>query len=301
MKALRTFALAAMTILAAIEPAHAKVDVVAASQDLAWLTRTIGGNQVAVDYLASSNQDPHSVDPRPSQVAKLSRADAVVRIGLDMDLWFDALIRAAGNSKITRGGPGYIDASRGVRLLQVPTGKLDPSQGDIHIFGNPHYFYGPSQIDTVADTIRDGLKRVDPRNAATYDANYASFVARVNEALKGWKAKLAPHRGKGVVAYHRSLIYFLSDFGLREFANVEPRPGLEPTAGHVSGVARSMKSEGVKAILVENWRPRRYSDLLARQAGGTVVVLPGGIGAQKGVEDYFALIGTWVDRVTAAL
>ena len=297
---MKWMALAAL-ILGVAGPAQAKVDVVAANQDLAWFTRAIGGNRVSVEYLASSNQDPHSVDPRPSQVARLSRADAVVRIGMDLDLWFEPLIRAAGNSKITRGGKGYIDASRGIKALEVPSGKLDPSQGDIHVYGNPHYLYGPSQADTVADNIRDGLKRVDPSGTAAYDAGYSAFAAKLTEALKGWRARLAGERGKSVVTYHKSLIYFLSDFGLRQFDEVEPKPGLEPTAGHIAGVARGMKASGVKAILTESWRGRRFPELLARQSGAQVVVLPGGIGAQKGVDDYFELIGSWVDRVAAAL
>jgi zinc/manganese transport system substrate-binding protein len=301
MKYLLKIAAAALLLGAGAGPAHAKVDVVAATQDLAWVTRTVGGSNVSVDYLASSSQDPHRVDPRPSQVAKIGRADAVVRVGLDLDLWFDPLIREAANSKVTSSGKGYIDASRGIRLLEIPSGKLDPSKGDIHIYGNPHYFYGPSNLPRVADNIRDGLKRVDPSNGATYDANYNALAGRLNEALKGWRAKLAGDRGKKVVCYHKSLVYFLVEFGLTEFANVEPRPGLEPSTGHVSGVATRMKSEGVKVILSESWRPDRFASLLARLSGGVVVKVPGGIGGEKGMDDYFTFMDAWVDRVSAAL
>jgi zinc/manganese transport system substrate-binding protein len=282
-------------------PAAAKVTVVAANQDLAWVVRTIGGPAVTVDYLARSTEDPHAVEPRPSQVARLTRADAVVRIGMDLDLWFDSLIRASANPRIQAGGRGHIDASRGIRALEIPSGKLDPSRGDIHVHGNPHYFYGPSNLSVVADTVRDGLKRLEPAAGAAFDANYAALTVRLAEALKGWRAKLAGARGKSVVTYHKSLVYFLSEFGLREFDNVEPKPGLEPTPGHVSGVGRRMKAEGVRVILTESWRSRRFADLLARQAGGSVVVLPGGIGAERGLDDYFTFMGAWVDRVAAAL
>jgi len=282
-------------------PAAAKVNVVAANQDLAWVTRAVGGDQVSVDYLASSNQDAHAVEPRASQVVKLGRARMVVRIGLDLDLWFDSLISAAGNSQILRGARGYVDASRGVPLLEIPSGKLDPSQGDIHVYGNPHYMYGPSNLRTVADNVRDGLKRVDPGNGGLYDSNFNSLASRLNEALPRWKAKLAGARGKQVVTYHKSLVYFTHEFGLREIGNVEPKPGLEPTPGHVAGVARDMKASGATAILTENWRSRRFADLLARQSGGKVVVIPGGVGAEKGLDDYFSFMDACVDRVAAAL
>lgn len=292
---------ALVVLLGAAQPAAAKVTAVAANQDLAWVTQAIGGKQVSVDYFAASNQDPHLIEPRPSQVARLSRADLLVRIGMDLDLWLDSLLRAAANSKVSLNGRGYVDASRGVRLLEVPGGKLDPSLGDIHVFGNPHYMFGPSNIRTVASNVLDGLKRVDPKNAAEYDANFNAFMAKVAAAMPGWKAKLAPYKGRQLITYHRSLIYFLNDFGLRQLDNVEPKPGLEPTPGHISTVAAEMKSAGVKVILAESFRPRRFSDLLARQSGGTVVPLPGGIGADKSVGDYFAFMDAMVNRVAAAL
>ena len=124
---------------------------------------------------------------------------------------------------------------------------------------------------------------------------------RLEVKLREWKAKMAPHRGQSVATYHKSLIYFLTEFGLNEIGNVEPRPGLEPTAGHVSELGREMKQKGVKVILSENFRPRRFADLLARQSGAQVVVLPGGIGAEKGADDYFSLMDTWITRVAAAL
>lgn len=302
MRFLRVLIGGLLALLAAgAAPARAAVDVVTSNQDLAWLVKEVGGKNVNVEFLAGSSQDPHFVQPRPSQVARLSRADMVVRIGMDLDTWFDSLTRAAGNSKIVQNGPGYVDASVGVRALQVPQGKLDPSRGDIHIYGNPHYFFGPSNIPVAARNVRDGLKRVDAKNAATYDANYNDLVKRLNAKISEWKARMAPHRGKSVVTYHMSQIYFLTEFGLKEFGYVEPRPGLQPTPGHISALASRMKQEQIKAIITEKYRPRRYADLVAKQSGAQVVVIPGGIGAEKGTETYFSFMDTIVNRVADAL
>jgi zinc/manganese transport system substrate-binding protein len=282
-------------------PASAKVDVVTADQTLAWVVGDIGGKNVSVEYFASSNQDPHTVEPRPSQVAKLQNADMLVRIGMDLDLWLDSLIRAAGNGKIAPGGRGYVDASRGLRPLEVPSGKLDPSKGDLHVYGNPHYLFGPSNLRVAARNVTEGLKRVDSANAATYEANFKDMMEKLQSSLATWKARLSPDKKKQVVTYHKSLIYFLAEFGIIEAGNVEAKPGLEPTPGHIAEVAREMKADGVKAILMESYRSRRFADLLARQSGGTVVLVPGGVGAEKGLNDYFSFMGAIVDRVAAAL
>src|SRR5687768_6171191 len=214
----RLIVIAAMLALfaAPARPASAKVDVVTADQNLAWFVSAIGGKNVSVDYFAGSNQDPHAVEPRPSQVAKLSQADMLVRIGMDLDLWLDSLIRAAANGKVNPGGRGYVDASQGIRVLEVPQGKLDPSKGDVHVYGNPHYLFGPSSFKTIARNVANGLKKVDPGNGAVYEASFKNLVDKQQDAFAGWKSKLSGDRGKKLVTYHKSLVYFLSDFGLVE-------------------------------------------------------------------------------------
>jgi ABC-type Zn uptake system ZnuABC Zn-binding protein ZnuA len=302
MKLVNLLVCAALALgLGSAAPASAAIKAVATSQDLAWMTREIGGNQVTVSFLGSSNTDPHHVEPRPSQVLELSHADMIVRVGMDLDLWMDSLIRASGNGKIQPGAKGYVDASVGVPKLEVPAGKLDPSKGDIHVYGNPHYFSGPLSAPYFARNIAEGFKRLDSGHAQFYEGNYQTFVKRLQESWKGWAAKMQPHRGAKVVVYHKVMPYFLHDFGLVEFGNVEPKPGLEPTPSHVAQLASAMRAAGVKAILTENWRPRRFADLLASQSGAKVVVLPSGIGSEGGVDDYFKLISTWVDRISAAL
>jgi zinc/manganese transport system substrate-binding protein len=300
MKSFRYLALVALAALAAT-PAHAAIKVVAATDTLAWVTKEIGGNHVQVEALSHGYQDPHQIEARPSQVVKLAQADMLVRIGMDLDLWFDPLIDAARNSKIARGARGYVDAHVGLRAVEVPSGKVDPSMGDIHIYGNPHYEFDPTIVrDVIARNILQGLLRVDPANAATYRANYAALSEHLNEATRRWEAEMRPFRGKQIVTYHKTFPYLLARFGLEEFENVEPKPGIEPSAGHVVEVARAMKRSGVKVILTEDYRSRRFSDLLARQSGGVVVPIPAGVG-DKGVNDYFTLMDTIVNRLASGL
>jgi zinc/manganese transport system substrate-binding protein len=289
------------TLLAGAAPANAAIKAVATSQDLAWVTKAIGGNQVTVTYLGSSNTDPHRVEPRPSQVLELSHADMIVRVGMDLDLWMNSLIQASGNGKIQPGARGYVDASIGVHKLEVPSGKLDPAKGDIHVYGNPHYFSGPNSLPQIGRNVTEGLKRVDPGHARMYEDNYQALVRRLQAEFKTWQAKMRPHAGKKVIVYHKVMPYFLNDFHLVEFGNVEPKPGLEPTPGHVANLARDMRANGVRVILTENWRPRRFADLLASQSGAKVVVLPSGIGSEGGLDDYFKWMSSWVDRISAAL
>jgi zinc/manganese transport system substrate-binding protein len=281
-------------------PAAAQVRVVATFTDLADIVKQIGGAHVQVSSLARPQDDFHLVTPRPSMALELSRAKLFVRVGMDLDLWADDLLAAARNASILRGASGYVDCSVGVRKLEVPTGRVDPSMGDIHIYGNPHYLFDPANAKIAARNILEGLKRVDPANAQEYQRRYEAFVQRVDEHLNRWHQILAPYKGTLVVEYHKSLPYFLQRFGLQELATVEPKPGIPPSPGYLREVIARMKNTGCKVILIEHFRPRRFPDAIARETGAKVVVLPAAVGAE-GTTDYFSMINAMVNRIAAAL
>jgi zinc/manganese transport system substrate-binding protein len=231
---------------------------------------------------------------------ELSRAKLFVRVGMDLDLWADDLLTAARNAAILRGASGYVDCSLGVKKLEVPTGRVDPSMGDVHIYGNPHYLFDPANAKIAARNILEGLKRVDPANTQEYQRGYEAFVQRVDEHLNRWHQILAPYKGTLVVVYHKSLPYFLQRFGLQELATVEPKPGIPPSPGYLREVIARMKNAGCKVILIEHFRPRRFPDAIARETGAKVVVLPAAVGAE-GTTDYFSMIDAMVNRIAAAL
>ena len=291
--------LIALGILVAV-PATAQVRVVTTFTDLADIVKQIGGNRVQVSALARPQDDFHLVTPRPSMALELSRAKLFVRVGMDLDLWADDLLASARNANILRGSSGYVDCSVRVKKLEVPTGRVDPSMGDIHVYGNPHYLFDPANAKLASREILEGLKRVDPAHSAEYESRYEAFVRQVDEHLKRWQATLAPYRGKPVVVYHKSLPYFLQRFGLQELATVEPKPGIPPSPGYLREVIARIKSAGCHVILVEHFRPRRFADAIARETGAKVVVLPAAVGVE-GITDYFSMIDAIVNRVASAL
>jgi ABC-type Zn uptake system ZnuABC Zn-binding protein ZnuA len=281
-------------------PASAALQVVAATPELADIARQVGGNKVSVYSIAKPNQDYHMIEARPSDVAKIGHADLVVRVGMDLDLWLDALINAAGNQRVGRGGSGYVDASVGIPKLEVPHETITGASGDIHVFGNPHYFYDPVNGKIIADNIRAGLARVSPANGPTFNANCQRFKAKIDQLLPGWTQALAPYRGRPVVIYHASAIYFLHRFGLKDFGTLEVKPGIPPSASHVNDLIRSMKAGGVRALVVESVYPRQFPDMVVRETGAKLQITPYSVGS-LGTKDYFDMISMWVAKYKAAL
>jgi zinc/manganese transport system substrate-binding protein len=289
-----------LTSLIAVVPAHAALQVVAAVPELADIAGQVGGNLVSVYSIAKPNQDYHMIEPRPSDVSRIAKAGLVVRLGLDLDLWMDALINASGNRKVARGGAGYVDASEHVGKLEIPQGQITGASGDIHVYGNPHYFYDPMNAKWIAYNIAQGLERVLPGNHAAINGRYQAFGKRIDQHMVSWTQAMAPFKGRPVVTYHKSAVYFLRRFGLKEFGTLEAKPGIPPSAAHVRNLINQMKASHVKALVIESVYSRQFADLVVRETGAKLVITPYSVGS-LGTKDYFGLIDMWVQKYREAL
>src|SRR5438552_11644981 len=190
------------------------IKVVTTTTDLKSITELIGGNKVSVSSIATGYQNPHFVDPKPSYIIGLSKADLFVTVGLDLETgWSPQLVASSRNTKIQKGAPGYVDASIGIGLLQVPT-SANRAEGDIHIYGNPHYWLDPLNGKVIARNIANGLERIDPSNKSFYEANLQSFFTKIDLKMKEWQAKMASFQGAKLIAYHNEWVYFETKFGL---------------------------------------------------------------------------------------
>lgn len=283
--------------------AQAKLKVVTTLTDLAAMAQAVGGDLVEITNLAPPNQDPHYVDPRPSLILPLSKADLLIINGMELEkAWLQPLITTSRNSELQPGGNGLLDASIFVERMQVPTVAIDRAMGDIHPAGNPHYTYDPRQMRRVALGVAERMSRLDPANASQYATQANAFVAKLDTVIKTQRARFEaiPAQRRRVVSYHQSLIYLTSWLSITEVINVEPRPGIPPTPGHVAKVLQTMKGTGLKVILQEEFYPRKASDTLARLTGGQVVALPGGARFDDG-ESYVDRINRTAEAIYAAV
>ena len=266
--------------------ATAQLRVVATTPDLASVAREIGGDKVNVVALAKPTEDPHFVDAKPSFIVTLNRADALVEGGAELELgWLPPLLENSRNSKVAAGAPGRIVASEGIRLLEIPT-SFDRSKGDIHSLGNPHFMIDPVAAKVVARNIATHFAQLDPKNAATYNANLGKFNSQMDRKLVGWQQQLAPYRGAKIVTYHRDFIYFAQRFGLSIVDELEPKPGIAPSPAHLAQVIGEMKRDNVKVILVQPFQNRKTAETVARQTGAAVVDAPQQPGAASNTSSY---------------
>lgn len=274
-----------------------EIFVVTTTEDLADLTKAVGGDKVKVVSLSYGYQDPHLIEPRPSMVVHLRKADMLVRVGMDLDTWVDSLIAASRNPKIMFGAVGYVDASVGIVRLEVPEGKVDASMGDIHIYGNPHYWLDPENAKVITKNILDGLCRVSPENAEYFKNNRNQYIEKLNNAIQVWHDKMSKFKGKKVISYHKTWSYFAKRFGLEIIATIEPKPGIPPSPAYLNSLIELIRREKPEIILHEMVYPRKTSEMVSKQTQTRLVVVPTSVGGVKEVKDYISLFDYIISKI----
>ena len=318
-------------------PAAAVVQVVATVPDLADLTRTVGGEHVEVLSLTKGPQDPHIIEPRPSFVRALHRADLLVAVGMDLEVgWLPPLLERARNSAIRPGAVGYLDASAGIQPLQVPGRGADRSLGDLHPFGNPHYLVDPLNGLRVSEALRDRLIELAPDHAAAFRGRQAAFArqllerlvgaelvaayppqvlaglieeggtpqgtaARIDGEVGGWFAALAGAAGTEAVEEHRAWVYLARRTGLVLVATLEPFDGVAPTTRHLTQVVELMERDQVPLLLSSAYFDPRHARWVADRTGARIVPLAHQVDARPGVRTYLELVDYNLGELSEAL
>jgi zinc/manganese transport system substrate-binding protein len=316
--------------------AKEKLNVVTTTTNLKSLAEAVGGEHVSVFSIATGSEDPHFVEAKPSYMMKARNADLWIRIGLELEIGYeDLIISGSRNPRIRVGSPGHLDASEGIKPLEVPTGRVSRSMGDVHPLGNPHYWLDPYNGRIMARNICRRLKKLDAEHAADYDRNLAAFLLKLDSAmfggklveavggeklwkmqsdgsldsslkgqtlpLDGWLAKLKPFEHAKIVTYHRSWSYFAHRFHLEIVGELEPKPGIPPSPGHVLEVINTMKSDKVGILLMEPFYNRADADAVAQKTGARVIVAAAAVAGQEEATDYIAMLDNVVTRLSNAL
>ena len=337
---LLTCLIALSSLLGPSTPLRGAVEVVGTLPAYASIAEAVGGDRVTVHAIAEPDQDAHFVKPKPSLALMLRDADLFVTTGLDLELWAPTLVDKSGNRRIRDGQAGFVSASQGVPLRDIPA-SASREGGDVHIYGNPHIHTSPINAKVIAANIAAGLERVDPEGAEAYRRNLAAFHRRIDEALYGpdlvellgsdvldplarsgelvsflegrtlegrplierlggWLGRALPIRGRRIIAYHKNWVYFTELFGLEVAGYVEPKPGIPPSARHVHELIELIDQQGIDVVLAASYFDRSKPRAIAERTGATPVV----VSLQPKSTDadaYFALIDGWFDELLGAL
>jgi zinc/manganese transport system substrate-binding protein len=332
----RSLVLGLLAVACLPQMASANLKIVTTTQDLAAIASAVGGNNVKVSSIVVGARDPHRIEAKPSYMSKVAGADMFAAIGLELEIAYEgAILSGSSNGKVQIGAPGHFYASDFAYILEKPSGHVTRAQGDVHPYGNPHIWLDPYNGRAIAIAMAEKMGKLDPSNKEEYRQNMVKFVNRLDAEmfgdalfkkyggpklwdwqragdlkeklqadgtlgqLGGWAGQMLPLAGTPIVTYHKTWVYFARRFGLDIVDELEPKPGLEPTPGHLVQVIKTAKERGVKIILEEPYYSRRHADTVGARVGAKVLIVPNNVG-QGAAKDYFALFDTIIAAIKSA-
>lgn len=282
-------------------PAWANLNVFATVPEWAALAKEIGGDKVTVYSATTAFQDPHRIEAKPSLLAQARRAQLVVAAGADLEIgWLPLVVRDSGNSTIQPGSPGYFEAANYVNRLDVPA-VLDRAHGDVHAAGNPHTHLNPHNVMLVGAALATRMAELDAANGPAYQAGFKAFAGKWQAAMARWEKAAAPLRGVPVLVHHSSFVYLTNWLAMKEVGALEPKPGIEPSSGHLTGLLAKQQATPAKMVLRAAYNQDGPSQWIAGKAGIPAVLLPYTVGGTAEAKDLFGLFDDTLQRLLKAL
>jgi len=284
-----------LLLLISVVASDAAVRVVTSLPDLGDLARRIGGDRVTVDNIVRGDQNPHFVEVKPSYMMKLKNADLFLIIGMDLEMWGPQLVDGSRNAGLT-----VVDLSQGIRKLEVPA-RVDASQGDVHRFGNPHYWLDPRNVRLMMEEIVTALARVAPSDEPYFRSNAEAYLKILDAKITEWETEMIPFRGSKIVTFHKSWTYFAEWLGLVVADQVEPKPGIVPSPSHTADLITLVRQGKIKAIIVEPFYDASAPEQIARTTGARVLRLATSVGGVDQATDYISLMDYNIRTLISAL
>jgi zinc/manganese transport system substrate-binding protein len=298
-RAAALYSLAAVLLLGSAPLAHA-LTVFACEPEWAALVRILAPDAQVVSA-THARQDPHHVEARPALIVQLRRADLAVCTGASLESgWLPLLQQRAGNPKVRDGEPGMFHAADEVELIDPQPGFAGPFAGDVHAEGNPHVHADPRRLLEVARGLARRLAEVDPARASDVGTRLARFETEWTARIEAWQRQATPLRGRVVAAQHGTFAYLWRWLGIVQAVDLEPRPGMAPTPGHLQRVLAQLRSAPPPmAIVAAQYQDPRPARWLAAQLGERVPVLL----LPATVPDDAApdALGAWIEGLLRAL
>ena len=284
-----------LALVLGLTTGDAAVKVVATLPDIADLVRQVGGDHVTVDNIVRGDQNPHFVEVKPSYMMKLKSADLFFEVGMDLEMWAPQIIDGSRNTKLE-----VVDLSKRITKLEVPA-KLDASEGDVHKFGNPHYWLDPRNIRIMVEDITAALARVAPGDEQYFRGNADAYLKKLDGKIQQWAATMKPYAGAKIVTFHKSWPYLAEWLGLTVAGQIEPKPGIVPSPSHTAELISLIRQSGIKVLIVEPFYDLSAPDQIARSTGAKVLRLATSVGWTEGTGDYIALMDHNIAALAGAL
>jgi zinc/manganese transport system substrate-binding protein len=279
----------------------AMVNVFACEPEWAALTSILAGDKVNIYTASNALQDPHQIQARPSLIAKARSAKLLICTGAELEIgWIPIILRESANISIQPGNVGNFEAAQFVPMLEIPA-HLDRANGDVHAMGNPHIQTDPRNYLPIADALTLRLIQLDPGNTNYYQEHLTTFNLQWRSAIKKWEAQALPLKGTHILVQHRGFPYLNNWLGMIQVAELEPKPGMEPSVAYLNQVLSELQKNPVRMVLRAAYQDDRPSLWIAEHTKISPVTIQYTVGGSSKSIDLFTLFDDTIQRLLVGL
>jgi zinc/manganese transport system substrate-binding protein len=280
----------------------AKINIITSIPERADISREVGGDSIAVFSLARGTENYHMIQARSSFLPKINRANLVVCLGLEAeDQWLVPIVAASRNDFVKKGSPGWIEAYKGVTVLDVPDHPELIKHVGGHRLGNPHFNSGPYCGKPIATNIYNALLLVDKQHEAYYRHNYDNYLQQLDNMEVSLKKKAVRLKGIHVISYHPDLNYFCNYFGMVITGYLEPKPGIPPNAAHLASLSEKARQDSVKLVLYHQAQDPQLPEKIAERIGAQAVCFANMVKSRETISTFIELQEYNVDLMLKAI
>ncbi|MCX5853085.1 MAG: zinc ABC transporter substrate-binding protein [Deltaproteobacteria bacterium] len=237
-----------------------------------YFVQKIGGDLVSVSVLVPASADPHTYEPKPKQMAELSKSAVYFAVGIDFEnAWLKKIAATNPKMRIVRTDNGIAKIAITVQHPDKESLHGHAKAGHRHHAGSldPHVWLSPALVKIQAEHILSALTAVDPKNQLRYKANYAVFVGELDALDAELKALFAGRKGEQFMVFHPSWGYFAEAYGLKQIPiEIE---GKDPKPAQLQMLIRHARERGIRVVFVQPQFSAKNAEMVSREIGGQVV------------------------------
>jgi zinc transport system substrate-binding protein len=229
-----------------------------------YFVERVGGNLVSVNVMVGPGADPHTYEPKPEQMAAISRSALYFRIGVEFEgAWMKRFSSTNPNMKI-------VDLSEGIQKLPIAgqQGGQAPASGETL---DPHVWTSPVLVKPMVERIYKELTALDPANESTFKSNRDAFLKDIEALDKDIHASLDGLQNRNFMVFHPAWAYFAKDYNLQEIS-IEIG-GTEPSANELAMLIDMAKADNIKVVFAQPEFSTQIAKYIAKEIGGQVVLI----------------------------
>lgn len=257
----------ALSLLTLPAMAADRLPVVASFSILGDMTQRVGGERIDLTTLVGPDGDAHVYEPGPSDAKAVSAARVLVVNGLGFEGWMDRLKQASGFAGIEAVASAGIDP---LDMAEEEGGEHDHDHGHDGI--DPHAWQSVAHAQAYVRNIVAALERADPEGASAYRANADLYLAELEALDQAIRASMAaiPAPQRVLVTSHDAFGYFAATYGVKVLAPQGMSTESEASAADVAALITQIRSDGVRAVFVENITNPRLVEQVGRETGAVI-------------------------------